>query len=110
MYLFLTALHCTISIRTLLDYLYFTFSLHACKSSPRTSVRNIKDLRTCGRQFNLQISEIVIVTGFSPLSLLSIVSTMNIWESSHWFEKNICRLLIKIIPEKHGKCPLAVGI
>ena len=83
MFLFLTSLDCTISTHTVLDYLYFTFTLYACKSSPRNVVGNLRDLRTCGHRFNLKKSEIVIVTGFSPLSLLSIVSTLNIWESSH---------------------------
>ena len=31
----------------------------------------------------------VIGTGFIPLSLLSVVSTMVMWESSQWLGKNI---------------------
>ena len=34
---------------------------------------------------------IVIVTGFIPLSPLSVVSTMLMWESSQWLGKNIVR-------------------
>ena len=32
---------------------------------------------------------IVIAPGFMPLSMLSIVSTMVMWESSQWFGKDI---------------------
>ena len=32
---------------------------------------------------------IVVVTGFIPLSSLSIVSAIVIWESSQWLRKNI---------------------
>ena len=32
---------------------------------------------------------IVTVTGFIPLSPLSVVSTMDMWESSQWLGKNI---------------------
>ena len=34
---------------------------------------------------------IVIATVFIPLSPLSIVLTMVMWESSHWLEKNTVR-------------------
>ena len=109
MYLFLTSLDCTISTHTLLVNLYLTFSLYACRSSQRTSVGNKNDLRTPGRRFNLQKSKIVIVTGFNHLSLLSIVSTMNTWESSHCFEKNILQTIVKKNSRKAWKRPLAVG-
>ena len=34
---------------------------------------------------------IVTATGFIPLSSLSVVSTMVMWESSQWLGKNIVR-------------------
>ena len=67
---------------------------------PRTQcqvpVGSVADLRTGGGWFDPQLSQysfrglmIVIATGFIPLSLLSIVSTMVVWESSQWLRKNI---------------------
>ena len=38
--------------------------------------------------------------GFIPLSSLSIVSTMVLWESSQWLGMNIVRSTSKV-PEKH---------
>ena len=56
------------------------------------------DLRTTGRWFDPRLGQysflgllIVIVTGFIPLSPLSLVSTMVKWESSQWVGKNIVR-------------------
>ena len=59
---------------------------------------SIVDLRTGGRWFDPRIGQYsfrgfmrVIATGFIPLSLLSVVSTMVMWESGQWFGKNIVR-------------------
>ena len=56
------------------------------------------DLRTGGPWFNARLGQnsfqglkIVIGTGFIPLSPLSIVSTMAMWESSQCLGKNIVR-------------------
>ena len=40
-------------------------------------------------QFSVRGLMIVVATGFIPLSLLSIVSTLVMWESSQWLGKNI---------------------
>ena len=60
------------------------------------SVGSVQDLRTDGPWFDIKIGQysfrglmIVISTGYIPLSLLSIVSTMVIWESSQWLVENI---------------------
>ena len=65
-------------------------------AEPHSSVGSIADLRTGGRWFDPCLDQysfrglmIVIATGFIPLSPLSVVSTMIIWESSQWLEKNI---------------------
>ena len=65
-------------------------------AEPHTSVNNVADLRTGGCWFNPRLSHysfrglmIVIVTGFIPLSMLSVVSTMVVWESSQCLGKNI---------------------
>ena len=65
---------------------------------PHSSVGSIVDLRTGGRwfdpwlgQYSFQGLMMVIATGFIPLSLLSVVSTMVLWESSQWLGKNIVR-------------------
>ena len=57
--------------------------LNSFLGEPRSSVSGIADLRTGGRwfdprlgQYSLQGLMIVIVTGFLPLSLLSVVLTM----------------------------------
>ena len=61
-----------------------------------SSVVSVADLRTGGRWFDPRLIHyssrglmIVFATGFIPLSPLSIVSTMVMWESSQWFGKNI---------------------
>ena len=76
-------------------------------AKPHCSVSSIAALRTRGRCFDPRLGQysfrglmIVIVTGFIPLSLLSIVSTFVMWESSHWLGKNI--VLVKRTPGKHG--------
>ena len=59
-----------------------------------SSVGSIVDLRTAGRWFDpysFQRLMVVIVTGFIPLSPLSVVSTMVMWESSQWLGKNTVR-------------------
>ena len=63
-------------------------------AEPHSAV--IQDLRTGGHWFDPRLGQysfhglmIVIATGFIPLSLLSIVWTMCMWEKSHWLEKNI---------------------
>ena len=66
------------------------------KAEPHSSVGSIVYLRTEGCQFDPQLSQysfggliIVIVTGFIVLPLLSVVSTIVLWESSQWLGKNI---------------------
>ena len=61
-------------------------------------VNSVADLRTGGRWFDPRIGQysfrglmIIIWTGFIPLSPLSVVSTMVMWESSQWPGKNIVR-------------------
>ena len=67
-------------------------------AEPHSSVSSITDLHTGGRwfdpwlsQYSFQVLMIVIATGFIPLSPLSIVSTVIMWESSQWLGKNIMR-------------------
>ena len=67
-------------------------------SEPHSSVGSVADLRTGGRWFNPRLDQysfrglmIVIATGFIPLSPLSVVSTMVMWESNQWLGKNIVR-------------------
>ena len=67
-------------------------------AKPYSSVGSVKDLRTAGRWFDLRLGQssfrglvIVIATQFIPLSPLSVVSTMVMWESNHWLGKNIVR-------------------
>ena len=62
----------------------------------RSPIAQSVALRTGGCWFDPRLSQysfqglmIVIATGFISLSLLSIVSTMVIWESSQWLGKNI---------------------
>ena len=45
-----------------------------------------------------------IATGFIPLSPLSVVSMMVMWESSQWLGKNIqrCGVSVKRTPGMHG--------
>ena len=59
---------------------------------------SVADLRTGGRRFDPLLGQysfrglmIIITTGFVPLSPLSVVSTMVMWESSQWLGKNIVR-------------------
>ena len=40
-------------------------------------------------QYSFRGSMIVIAMGFIPRSWLSVVSTMFMWESSQWLQKNI---------------------
>ena len=72
--------------------------LHAKESEPHSSVGSVVDLRTgCCLfdprlgQYSFQGLMMVIVIGFVPFSLLSVVSTMGVWESSQWLGKNIVR-------------------
>ena len=67
-------------------------------AEPHSSVGSVADLRTGGHWFDPRLDQysfrglmVVIATGFIPLSLLSVVSTMVMWESSQWFGKNIVR-------------------
>ena len=60
------------------------------------SVDSVQDLRTGGYRFDPLLGQysfqgfmMVIATAFIPLSVLSIVSTMVMWESSQWLGKNI---------------------
>ena len=46
---------------------------------------------------------IAIVTGFIPLSALSIVSVIVMWKCSQWLGKNIVQNIGKKIRGKHGK-------
>ena len=66
------------------------------RAEPHSSIGSIADLRTGGRWFYPRLRQysfrgrmIVIATGFIPLSLLSALSTMVMWESSQWLGKNI---------------------
>ena len=63
-----------------------------------SSVGSVADLRTGGRWFDHRLGQysfsglmILIATGVILLSLLSVVSTMIMWESSQWLGKNIVR-------------------
>ena len=65
-------------------------------AEPHSSVGSIADLTTVGGWFDPLLSQysfgglmVVIATGFIPLSPLSIVSTMVMWERSQWLGKNI---------------------
>ena len=84
---------------------------------PRSSVGGIADLKTGGGWFNPWLGQysfgglmIVIATGFiplSPLSPLSIVSTMVMWESrcgkaASGLERILYGALVKRFPGKHG--------
>ena len=72
------------------------YSLSLTPDGPHSSVGSVADLRIGGRWFYPPLSQysfrglmIVIATGFLPLSPLSVVSTMVMWESSQWLGKNI---------------------
>ena len=65
-------------------------------AKPNSSVHRVADLRTGGRLFNPGLGQysfqglmIVIVTRLIPLLLLSIVSTMAMWERGWGLGKNI---------------------
>ena len=67
-------------------------------AEPHSSVSCVADLRTGGRwfgpglgQYSFQGFMIVIATGFFPLSPLSVLSAMVMWESSQGLGKNIVR-------------------
>ena len=67
-------------------------------AKPNSSAGSVADLGTGGHQFNPQLGQysfrglmIVIATGFIPLSPLSDVLTMVMWESNRWLGKNIVR-------------------
>ena len=88
-----------------LPHFFFLFLLnlgHSFKdhAEPQSSVCSVADLRTGGCWYNPLLSQysfpglmIVIATGFFPLSLLSIVSTMFMWESSQCLGKNIVQYI-----------------
>ena len=70
---------------------------HTC-----TSVGRVQDLRTGGRQFHPGLRQysfrglmIIIAIGFIPLSLLSVSSTMVMWESSQWVGMRILQSIGK---------------
>ena len=74
-------------------------------SEPHSSVGSVADLRTVCPWFDLQLGQnslrrlmIVIMTGFIPLSPLSVVLTMVICG----LERILCRVLVKRTPGKHG--------
>ena len=69
--------------------------VHYYEAEPHSSVSSIADLRTGGHWFDSRLKQysfrrmmIVIATVFIPLSLLSVVSTMVMWESNQWLGKN----------------------
>ena len=64
-------------------FITFTAELHS-------SVDSVADLRTGGRWFIPRLGQNSF-RGFIPFSLLSVVSTMVMWESSQWLGKNIVR-------------------
>ena len=68
-----------------------------CAAEPHSSVGSIADMIPGGRWFDPRLGKysfrgfmIVITTGFIPLSPLSVVSTMAMWESSQWLGKKYC--------------------
>ena len=68
------------------------------KAEPHSSIGSVSSLRTGGGWFDHQFGQkdfrgfmIVIATGFIPPLCLSVVSTMDMWESSQWLGKNIVR-------------------
>ena len=74
-----------------------------------SSVGFVADLRTGGRWFGPRLGQytflglvIVIATGLIPLSPLSVVSTIVMWESSQWLGKNIVRL--RELQESMDRC------
>ena len=87
--------------------LVFCVPLNSAK--PLSSVDSVANLRTGGHWFYPRLGQyffrglmIVIATGFIPLSLLTVVSTMAMWESSQWLGKNIVQ--VKKLQESMGRC------
>ena len=74
-----------------------TYKILMFKPEPPTVyVGSVANLKKGGCWFDSRLGQysfrglkIVIATGFIPLSPLSVVSTMVMWESSQWLEKNI---------------------
>ena len=68
------------------------------EAEPHSSVGSVADLRTRDRWFDPRFGKysfrelmIVVATGVIPLSPLSVVLTMVMWENSQWLGKNIVR-------------------
>ena len=66
-------------------------------AEPQSSVGSIADLRTGGCWFDARLCQysfqglmIVIATSFIPLSPMSIVLMMVMWESNQWLGKKYC--------------------
>ena len=89
---------------TLTDQEHLVFALSACPqqslalaiAKPDSSVGSVADLGTGGcwfdpwlGQYSFQGLMMVIATGFIPISPLSVISTMVMWENSPWLGKNI---------------------
>ena len=73
------------------------------------SVGSVQDLITGGRWFDLRLCKyssrglmIVIATRCIPLSLLSIVSTIVMWEAASGLERILCAVMVKRNTRKHG--------
>ena len=86
-------------------------------AEPNSSVGSVADLRRGGRWFDPWLGQysirglmIVIATGFIPLSPLSVVSTMGMWESSKWLGNNIVRNISKKNSRKAWIVALAAAI
>ena len=82
-------------------------------AKPCSTVGSLQDLRTGGRWLDPRLGQYsfpglmkVVVTEFIPLSPLSIVSTMVMWESSQWLGKNIvlCWVRLKEPQESIDRC------
>ena len=78
-------------------------------AKPDSSFGRVLDFRTGGGWFDPQLEQysfpglmIAIATRFIPLSYLSIVSTMTMWESSQWLGKNIVQSTGQKTSGKHG--------
>ena len=78
------------------------------RPSKSPTVGSIPDLRIGGPWFNHRLSQysfqgltIVIVTGFIPLSLLSLVSAMLCGKTVSGLKTIVCRVLFKRTPGKH---------
>ena len=74
------------------------YTYEILNAEPHTSVGSVADLRTGGRWFDPRLGQypvrrltIVTATGVIPLSPLSVISTMNMCESSNWLGKDIVR-------------------